>query len=376
MTPFLLHSTDQVIRLPLNLWADKLIRVSQRSDTTSDVVEHIEDIAINFNQASLVFASYGWLDIARETCLSSIKFYYALTDKYNDTRFLKYIIQPWINIGRLDRLTHNYSDAIDKFMLLSSLGYDEEVKEDSTMGMVCKAARLLEKTKGHLGNLIKSAPVIETIKTYLAAHNYEAIISSFPISKQRPAGFLMSMVTEAQAVSLFFLKDYDSADKILNKSCNSGLHISTQVFYVRLYQFYEKIGNFNLRGEAKKTLIGFMRSCDFNKEADVPLLTPAVEFCKNLLNSNFHEEGSELLIRCYEAYRNLNDEVGQLKSLELLIKYRSVNNGNYQNDFEKLMSSSGYEFIRSKNSSGLWLFEQALKDLLVEINKKFNLLVG
>ncbi|MDW5416186.1 hypothetical protein R6242_06320 [Iodobacter sp. CM08] len=111
--PPLLVSSDRLVRHPLNEWSSRLLSSFYKSIHNVDVVLPI------MNQLALIETCRGNYGGAFEICVAQINFLKNLSKKNKSTQYLPAIIQPWINIARMDRWQNKEINSTEIYKSMS-----------------------------------------------------------------------------------------------------------------------------------------------------------------------------------------------------------------------------------------------------------------
>ena len=114
----ILHPEDKLARKPMKQWIDDINSFLKPINSQQKLMEHSEEIAIIYNQATYIMAAIGDFSNAYQFCKMAIVLFNNLFNKSKYNEHLFYCIQPWINLIRLDRMCAREPDARTKLELL------------------------------------------------------------------------------------------------------------------------------------------------------------------------------------------------------------------------------------------------------------------
>ncbi|GAB4556641.1 MAG: hypothetical protein Tsb0020_00040 [Haliangiales bacterium] len=207
-----LLEVGRVNRQPLRQWAEDLI--SKLATTNNADSETWLDVTGCMNNAALIEVFRGELQSARKVCDLQLSWVAGLVRTYGPMAACDLALQPWVNIGRLLRITGDYDAALSHFTMLLDTGTEQDLQlgpvaiDASTWQEVARAKKL--------DNFLEAVYVVDSAKTYFAAKDFQGALdflrSAAPFINQGVA----PMRAEAEVIALANLERYQDALAIMN----------------------------------------------------------------------------------------------------------------------------------------------------------------
>lgn len=194
----LLYPEDRIIRKDITLWLSELLNQADAVALQSHPENYFTQLATLFNLSALLFCFIGQLQRAKDLCKKQFDIFYQLTQQ--NAQLARYLFQPWINLGRIDRMSGLFDQALEKFSLLnrlkenSTLTFDQYALPSATL----LAAIRIDKT---VLNAVKLCSFLEPIKTKLAAKRYAGIQFSVADYGRKKNLTLLSIAYEAAIIA-------------------------------------------------------------------------------------------------------------------------------------------------------------------------------
>ena len=338
----LIFTEERIARRPLRSWLlqlsrdfDQLVHLNNyKIDATN-----IESLAIIINQTGLIYAMVGEITAARELCERAIDYYYALYKSTNNTLFLFQVMQPWINLGRLDRIIGKHSASIGKFQLL----IEPELAVTRVEKIIARAVTLAKTGNKAIQSLIDNCKVMEPIKSYLAEKNLSAIdallTEGFGIQKECYSIF---PINEIWPLLNYHRKNFDEFIKLTLTNHTNSLLKRLHIYTFRAAELAFITNNTNLHQNLIKKLAAVCNAmCIFN-EVSLDDLTFMSIFCKHLVRTKQTDIAYLLLQNVLTQFIKFNDELGQITTLRLICSLEQEVDSSYEESLSALLQATDY----------------------------------
>lgn len=214
----LLLPHDKPVRIPLHEWAETLENALADPGTTID--QQCQTIVDCFNQGALIEVYFGRMQQAAQLCAAAIRWCCTTAEAAHRPDIYRFVLQPYINQGRLERLLGNWNIALQYFRNVDPYARSSFVAGPATITAQQWEAMLA--SDNSLYATLESSYVIDSLKTLLR-HGDHATLLDF-ISRIRPRlnPALLLFAAEAQIVSTAHSEEEGEALKELAPFLSNG----------------------------------------------------------------------------------------------------------------------------------------------------------
>jgi tetratricopeptide (TPR) repeat protein len=220
----ILTPQDRPVRLPLPLWA--AARLNEfgllRQQSPYDKPETCGAIVDCFNEAALIEVYYGRLDMAATLCHAAMRWVAGLVDATGSAFCYRFAFQPYVNLGRLDRIEKRWQESLDKFQVVEEAVKGRPVR----FGPIAVDRTSLESIAAKFPDpaVLRNIFILDTLKTLLKATWYDKLLRFFPSWIDDP--MKNDFICEAFLVALGCMQKPTQAlelnDKFLRDNPKSG----------------------------------------------------------------------------------------------------------------------------------------------------------
>jgi len=142
---------DRIIKKPISDWVEELTIKAEQTRKKDDTITEAGTIAEILNQSALIYFSLGQYEAAKEICYLQINYFININKKAPNLHLLKYVMQPWVNLCRLDRAAGNINDLLKKlYQVANARQLLHALRSDPEFYSVLLLSRLLEPVKAYL----------------------------------------------------------------------------------------------------------------------------------------------------------------------------------------------------------------------------------
>jgi tetratricopeptide (TPR) repeat protein len=176
----ILTPQDRPVRLPLAQWAaKKLDEFSRlRQEPAYDRTEVCGPIVDCFNETALIETYYGRLDRAEAVCYAAMKWVDGLVAATGSAFCYRFAFQPYVNLGRLDRIEKRWQDSLDKFQVVEEALRGNPVRFGPIAIDGKSLAAMTEKFPDPA--VLQNIFILDTLKTFLKASWHEKALAFCP----------------------------------------------------------------------------------------------------------------------------------------------------------------------------------------------------
>lgn len=198
----ILTPQDRPIRLPLSQWAAKKLDEFNRlrRERAYDQPEVCGPIVDCFNETALIETYYGRLDRAEALCHAAMKWVAGLVEATASSFCYRFAFQPYVNLGRLDRIEKRWRESLDKFHVVEEALHGNPVcfgpiiiDRKSLAGMTAKFPD---------PTVLQNIFILDTLKTFLKAAWYEKTLAFCPSWMDHSRKIQNDFMCEASLVAL------------------------------------------------------------------------------------------------------------------------------------------------------------------------------
>ena len=229
----ILTPQDRPIRLPLEEWATARLGDFARlkENTAYHAPEICGDIVDCYNEAALIEVYYGRQAHAANLCHAAMKWVADLVEASGNAACYRFAIQPYVNLGRLDRITKRWQESLDKFKVADEVSRGNPV----AFGPIILDPLSLEQMKNIFPDVtvLESIYILDTLKTLLKAEWHGRVLDYFRNWESIPNLVHRDFICEAFLVALAGLQEYDQALELSSQCLRNRLGRNRLVFLYR-----------------------------------------------------------------------------------------------------------------------------------------------
>jgi tetratricopeptide (TPR) repeat protein len=314
----MIHPEDRIVRRPLSGWASELASMLREIAAVRHKQKYAAKIAEIYNNSALIFLSLGDIKSARELCYSQIQLFITSSHVLKLVDHVKFVIQPWINLSRIDRLEGDLPAAIKKLELLNLHDKAEVVLGNSRV--LSDSLKKALSADEEMNQIVKTCCLFEPIKAYMYEKKYHDMRQFIEIKQTSILRSHQAYLQEAMIVALVNTGRIKDAVDVL---CQALVSSHPGVMHV-----------FKLREAEIKGVVSPTNECDDDVE-------PLYKLSKRLLEAKYinvndilfalhtvhvmvlhqrQQDAAKLAYFCLQAAYSLNDELLIAESLSVLFK--------------------------------------------------------
>lgn len=362
----LLHPEDRLVRKNIHTWVLELLTFTKAwQETTEHDYKHL---AMLFNLSSFLHLAIGNINNAERLCRKQIDFF--LQQSKKEYTLLKYIVQPWINLGRLDRLKGNYELALTKFEILKNLLKPNSIVDRDIFHV--DAAYLLASIgmDKEVQQVIKTCSLIEPIKTSLATRAYSETLNKIEsIRHEKENVTYASFFDEVEIIVHAGLGKVAEAKRI----CILALeHVPPHLLHIFLLRQAEiaLLENNTTASELLVTIVKFIMYLEpLNIDANHVFFS--LKVAQLLLKNGHTSLAKNVYQKAFQLAQHMGDELYIIESLEGLQKitqenlykrllYNYVSNSSYQQILQRYPDMIKAKMITNINDKCKQLFNRLM----------------
>ena len=342
----LLHPDMRIQRLPLDSWAQSELLKLPAYQCQADIVTHLDQLVASLNCIPLLLLFYGDVVGAQFVCQKTILFFAQLAERLGKNSLLGYVVQPWINLGRLDRLMGKSEAALKKFQCL----HDRVDGAAGVEAILQTALQLSDSMNAEQLAVVKHCAVLEPIKSLLVDKAYAALLVNYGVqANESAADPAISLMTEAVIIAYMQQNAYAEALALALAAYDACLPALLPVYLFRLVELSHIFGESEIaKNEALK--LYHLYSNMLASNADYHELPFAFELSLLLHKLGLNTEAEQLIFAVLVANEVYNDELGVIQCLEraIIIVSDSQRTAKLTQQLSDMTQRSHYFMIRKK----------------------------
>lgn len=234
---------DRPIRLPLPAWSSYILDQLDKDRAADETLSlTYAQVSTYYNQAALIELNYGRMENALRLCLAHLQWLSLVVNETGQLELSELALQPWINLGRLDRFTGKPEASLEKFALLLK----GKTKEELDLGRLTITARHWEaiaRQNPNLYSFIETVYILESLKTHLKSKNYEAILRFREGSHVESFDNLKDFWAEARIVALCRVGRKSDALALIKEYTSKGKFWNWPIFHLHKAALLAALGD-------------------------------------------------------------------------------------------------------------------------------------
>lgn len=339
----LICASDVVTRSPIRPWARALRQTLRASIATRTLAP--QTIAYVMNRIALLDAYQGDNDAALKACEAQIALWTALSRQTGNGALLNFVIQPWINVIRLERWQNRLDNAAAWYAELAPAQLDERGELNRRYG-IAQTLRPLVELGAQVGGVdtevMKGVYWVEYGRLLLAAGEHAKVQRHAREGLAQCQGMLRAQVYELLTVAALNAGEFDLASALL-RQVRLSEGSPTWLAFSALGMYLDALMGDGKAGKAADRVLAYAGQPDhFGCSARNLSFMFSLSRVFRLLGMEKAEVG--LLIRGRDMALELDDEA---MSFEQLARLESLGEAP-QDSVRTRFQDSSYAFIRRR----------------------------
>lgn len=362
-----LERTNMVTKMEDRIKVDlvalsKLIRHNlQLCDSVSlpHATEQLNRIAIQFNQGALLQYQYGEIERAEILCRGSIELFADLShDSEHRALCLANMIPPYINLARIYGQKGEVKESLSVFEDIYRFGLaEQDLYIFGHRIRVSDAPAMFAASDPKFQKLLLSCRVIEAARVLQTVEDYSALLALVERNQNLPEYqdvFFKQYLLELRSRALLHMGQYDMALAALEECLHLMPATNTDriVAHLLLSQIYREWGREDSARETLKKLEEYLAAvAQFVRKLPV-LRQVAYRLALERYSMDDNAGAREPAEKAYEWCRDLNDQVGEIKTAILLLRISSSTAQRHW--FQELQRLASTSFFRLERACAYW----------------------
>lgn len=322
----LLTAFHPLVKLPLLDWVQNLLAQLAALDHTNP------DYGLTsacFNQAALIEFHFGNTERAFELCYAHLEWLAKLISGTGRLELAGQSFDPWLNLGRLERLIGRHEAALQKFELLAK-ALDQPETRLGPLTLTQSHWEAIKLARLETQSTVTRACLTDTLKTLLKAKKYQATLQFVEgWLASAPSPILQNILIEAKFVALARLGQHAEALELI-EARNAGSELKTVyisktadllnfAFALRQTEALALAGELAAARKLAKGVALIAQFFRYDKESQLFKIALALRTAKLLEALALPELATPVAQNGYAAALAVQDEIWQAEFLKLLL---------------------------------------------------------
>lgn len=323
-TPFrtlsatLLLPQDRIPRLPLSTWAEQLSWDFAHNLRRLRMVRDLcGAVAANANNTALVATHQGAASVARTLCEHQLRWQHRMSRRSRDNAVAARMVQPWVNLARLDAMSGNWEVALTRLAALRAYRSTGRIELGTRSVPEC-GWQVVAATRPDFEDSLDCVYVIDSLKVLLLTGRFREAIA---FASSLGTGFrrgLLEFGMEASIVAKCRLGDAAGAREIALDARAGARGWERVVFTIRLAEVVALEGDQDTAREILAPVTAVVARLSPEKKSELQTL-----HVLQRLSTLSREVGLDRVARAiaeevYRGARAAGDEVFEIESLRIL----------------------------------------------------------
>jgi hypothetical protein len=215
----------RIPRLPLDRWAAQLADALQgaRAELRQPraLAAAVAQVA---NNAALVAVYRGEAEAARRLCEGQMRWQARMSRRARDPRISAFVVQPWINLGRLEAMAGDWASAVSRFARLNERAVD---------GRLCLGPERVAPLDGETERVAGVCYVGDTLGAYLQAGRHDDALAFAARVRAAAVPALALRAAEGEVVAACRAGDGERAQRVAGEGGRACGGWKRLVFHLR-----------------------------------------------------------------------------------------------------------------------------------------------
>jgi tetratricopeptide (TPR) repeat protein len=344
---------DRPVRPPLPEWAsyihDQLDRYVAHDEASGP--SH-EQVSKHYNQAALIELNYGRIESALGLCSAHLEWLAFVINRTGRLELAELGLQPWINLGRLDRFTGKPDESLKKFAYLLS-GKNRAELNIGPIRITPKCWEAIISRNANVHSFIENVYVLELLKTYLRHMRYEAILSFRERAEVDNFDRMEDFWKEAKVVALCRLGRKQEALEFAEACASAGAFWNWPIFNLHRATILGVCGKFGDARTLMAELAHVVEGFRIDEKPNLSKLFFALKVVAMLDELNETEAAYKIAQAGYAGATKINDEPLRFDFMTQLI---NLSNQGYEREslmdfLREMTEATCYNWLRWKVSN-------------------------
>lgn len=317
-----------LVRLPLPRWSQQVLDLLQQS---MGINPDYGLISVCFNQAALLEFNFGRTERAFKLCYAHLEWLAELISRTGRLELAVQAFDPWLNLGRLERLTGKYALSLERFEILSQFSAQNETIL-GPLTLTTDHWQAIVNDRPDIEAFVRKACLTDILKTLLKSKQYRATLELIEeIEEYNSAQNVYNqnsyrLLLEAKFISLCRLERIEEALELialynLNTNLKSGTSNSLLNFSFGLHQI-EILAISNDSQAAQNQAYNLAQQAqlfNYDKEPRLFKIALSLRLAKLLEALGLVELALSVARQGYAANLAMQDELFEAEFLRLLV---------------------------------------------------------
>lgn len=314
----LLLPQDRIPRAPLAAWAERLSRdFEQNLRRLRTVRDLCGAVTSNANNTALVAAHQGAASVARSLCDLQVRWQHRMSRRSGDTAVAARMLQPWVNLARLDGMSGDWQAALARLAPLRSYRSTGRLYLGPLHVHAC-GWQVLTATRPEFEDSLDCMYVVDSLKVLLLNARFaEALAFASRLGADFRRG-LVEFGTEASIVAASRLGDTAEARRIAADAADGARGWERVVFKIRLAEAAACDGDLGHAGDVLAPIVALLDKVAPEKKGELQTLYVLQRLSTLCQEVGLDRQARSVAEDVYRGAKAAGDEVFEIESLRIL----------------------------------------------------------
>ena len=293
--------------------------------------------------SALVYCLMGNVDKAIKLCHKQIDYFSFKSNK--NIKLLKFCMQPWINLGRIDRISGEFESSVEKFKILRLRDYNGKYINLGNHQFDKEILFEVVVTDNEVNNAVSACAFIEPIKTYLANGEFKKINSLSKVELSNLNKSLHGIAYESLIIANVQIGNLSDAYRIANKAIKNVPPHLMHIFQLRKGELLAVNGDDHHAKSIFQKILELIKYYEFNTP-DIQAAVFSAKAASQFLKFGYKELAHQASAIAYKIAEKVDDELLKIECLEILVELSD--DIFYKNSLQEIVGQTGYSVILNR----------------------------
>lgn len=269
------------------------------------------------NNAALLAAYFGAEPVAWTLCERVVQWQHRLSRRSRDARVGVHVMQPWVNLGRLEALSGRWRASLDRFARLMEYRESGQLRLGAVrvngMGWNVVAA-----SRQEFEDVLENLYVIDTLKALLLNRRYVEVEEFAAGYSSDCRAMIARRLDEALIVATSHLGRFDRARSVADSAARQTDGWNRAVFKLRQAEVFAASGDTEGATSLLRRIVDVVRQVSPQRKKELSLLYVNMRLAASCAEVGLERASITVAREVNESARAAGDEVFQIESLRIL----------------------------------------------------------
>jgi hypothetical protein len=269
------------------------------------------------NNTALIAAHRGEVEVARGICQRQIRWIGRLGRRAGKPGLAAHVVQPWVNLGRLDALEGDWNGALERFAQLTTYRATGWLR----LGMVCidgTGWETVATARREFEAVLENNYVIDSLKALLMNRRYRELITLVDGLGEARRADILRRSREGCVVAHARLGEFERAVEIAAATAKEFGNWTRVIFRLRLAEVLASAGDLDAAADVLRPLAAVIVQVSAETKRQLSFLYTIHRLATACAEAGLEHEAAVLGRDVLASARDLDEEVFQIEILRML----------------------------------------------------------